>query len=93
LLQIAVTPDGASAMKSATYDSHVLSKLDQNSSCVVPGNRIQRAVKTRAKTEFVFGRNEGPCQRFHGWVDQLVAAGTETDTAALFADATEFHHP
>jgi phenylpropionate dioxygenase-like ring-hydroxylating dioxygenase large terminal subunit len=57
------------------------------------GNRIQRAVKTGAKTEFVFGRNEGPCQRFHGWVDQLVAADTEADTADLFANATVFHHP
>jgi phenylpropionate dioxygenase-like ring-hydroxylating dioxygenase large terminal subunit len=57
------------------------------------GNRIQRAVKTGAKTEFLFGRNEGPCQRFHGWVDALVAADTPADTARLFADATEFHHP
>ena len=57
------------------------------------GNRIQRAVKTGAKTEFLFGRNEGPCQRFHGWVDALVGADTPADTARLFAEATEFHHP
>jgi carnitine monooxygenase subunit len=57
------------------------------------GNRIQRAVKTGAKTEFVFGRNEGPCQRFHGWVDDLVAASDAAATAALFANAVEFHHP
>ena len=57
------------------------------------GNRIQRAVKTGAKTEFVFGRNEGPCQRFHGWVDELIAAPDEFATAALFAGAVEFHHP
>ena len=57
------------------------------------GNRIQRAVKTGAKTEFLFGRNEGPCQRFHGWVDSLVEAETPSHTAALFATATEFHHP
>jgi phenylpropionate dioxygenase-like ring-hydroxylating dioxygenase large terminal subunit len=57
------------------------------------GNRIQRAVKTGAKTEFLFGRNEGPCQRFHGWVDDLVAAPDEAATAALFANAGEFHHP
>ena len=57
------------------------------------GNRIQRAVKTGAKTEFVFGRNEGPCQRFHGWVDDLVNAPDPAATAALFADAVEFHHP
>ncbi len=57
------------------------------------GNRIQRAVKTGAKTEFLFGRNEGPCQRFHGWVDELIAAADPTATAALFANAVEFHHP
>jgi hypothetical protein len=50
-------------------------------------------VKTGAKTEFMFGRNEGACQRFHGWVDALVRAEAPTDTAALFAAATEFHHP
>lgn len=57
------------------------------------GNRIQRTVKTGAKTEFLFGRNEGACQRFHGWVDALVRAEAPTDTAALFAAASEFHHP
>jgi len=57
------------------------------------GNRIQRAVKTGAKAEFVFGRNEGPCQRFHDWVEQLIHAGTEADTAALLRGAGEFHHP
>jgi carnitine monooxygenase subunit len=57
------------------------------------GNRIQRAVKTGVKREFVFGRNEGPCQRFHDWVEDLVHAETEADTAALFAGAGEFHHP
>ena len=57
------------------------------------GNRIQRAVKTGVKSEFVFGRNEGPCQRFHDWVEDLVHAETEADTAALFAGAGEFHHP
>jgi phenylpropionate dioxygenase-like ring-hydroxylating dioxygenase large terminal subunit len=57
------------------------------------GNRIQRAVKTGAKSEFLFGRNEGPCQRFHDWVEDLIHAETEADTAALFAGAGEFHHP
>ena len=55
-------------------------------------NRIQRAVLTGIKPEFVFGRNEGPCQRFHGWVQRLIEAETPADTAALFAAATEFHH-
>ena len=34
------------------------------------GLRIQRAVKAGAKTEFLFGRNEGGGQAFHGWVDR-----------------------
>ncbi|MFN8021029.1 MAG: aromatic ring-hydroxylating dioxygenase subunit alpha [Acidimicrobiales bacterium] len=57
------------------------------------GLRIQQAVQTGAKREFVFGRNEGPCQRFHGWVEQLVRAESPADTAALFRAAEEFHHP
>ena len=57
------------------------------------GNRIQRTVKTGAKTEFVFGRNEGPCQRFHEWVDDIIAADSDDTLAALFAEADEFHHP
>jgi carnitine monooxygenase subunit len=55
------------------------------------GNRIQRAVKTGIKTEFIFGRNEGPCQRFHGWVENLVGAETFNDTVALFHASEEFH--
>ena len=57
------------------------------------GNRIQQAVKTGAKTEFLFGRNEGPCQRFHGWVEALIGAPDAAATAAVFAAAGEFHHP
>ncbi len=56
------------------------------------GNRIQRAVKTGAKPEFVFGRNEGPCQRFHTWVEDLVNAD-DAEFVRLFAEAGEFHHP
>ena len=43
------------------------------------GNGIQRAVKTGARTDFLFGRNEGGGQRFHRWVDALI----RTDDAAL----------
>jgi phenylpropionate dioxygenase-like ring-hydroxylating dioxygenase large terminal subunit len=57
------------------------------------GNRIQQAVQTGAKSEFVFGRNEGPCQRFHDWVEALIGAETIDDTYALFRAAEEFHHP
>ena len=38
------------------------------------GLGIQRNVKTGAKPDFLFGRNEGGGQRFHGWVDRLVDA-------------------
>ena len=51
------------------------------------GNRIQRAAKTGAKKEFLFGRNEAGGQRFHGWVDRLVAAETGDEFDALFAQA------
>ena len=51
------------------------------------GNRIQRAARTGAKAEFLFGRNEAGGQRFHGWVDRLVAAETGDDTRALFQQA------
>ena len=43
------------------------------------GLRIQRNVETGAKKEFVFGRNEGGGQRFHGWVQRIL----DTDDAAL----------
>jgi phenylpropionate dioxygenase-like ring-hydroxylating dioxygenase large terminal subunit/ectoine hydroxylase-related dioxygenase (phytanoyl-CoA dioxygenase family) len=36
------------------------------------GNRIQQNVKTGAKSEFLFGRNEGGGQRFHRWVEELI---------------------
>jgi phenylpropionate dioxygenase-like ring-hydroxylating dioxygenase large terminal subunit len=38
------------------------------------GNRIQKAVKTGAKSEFLFGRNEAGGQRFHRWVEALLRA-------------------
>ena len=55
-------------------------------------NRIQRAVKTGIKSEFLFGRNEGPCQRFHEWVEALVGAD-DAEFHRLFSEAEEFHHP
>lgn len=51
------------------------------------GNRIQRTVKTGAKAEVLFGRNEAGGQRFHGWVDRLIAAGSDDELADLFARA------
>jgi phenylpropionate dioxygenase-like ring-hydroxylating dioxygenase large terminal subunit len=54
-------------------------------------DRIQQALRTGAKQEVLFGRNEGPGQRFHQWVDRLVAADTPEDTRALFAAAGQHH--
>ena len=48
------------------------------------GNRIQKTVKTGAKSHFVFGRNEGGPQRFHRWTDALVAAKNEKDPLKLY---------
>ena len=47
------------------------------------GNRIQRSVKTGAKSHFLFGRNESGCQRFHKWVDALIATD-DADLPALY---------
>lgn len=43
------------------------------------GLKIQRTVKTGAKKEFFFGRNEGGAQYVHGWLDVLL----ETSDADL----------
>lgn len=43
------------------------------------GLKIQRTVKTGAKKEFFFGRNEGGAQYVHGWFDVLL----ETSDADL----------
>jgi carnitine monooxygenase subunit len=84
-------PDGERMVeieKQIDFLAHVVRDEDY-----ATGLRIQQAVQTGAKPEFVFGRNEGPCQRFHTWVEQLVQAETPADTAALFRAAEEFHHP
>jgi len=52
------------------------------------GLRIQRAVKTGTKKEFLFGRNEGGGQRFHGWVDRLIALDDAELEAAFGAGTT-----
>jgi carnitine monooxygenase subunit len=49
------------------------------------GNRIQRSVKTGAKPEFLFGRNEGGGQRFHRFVEALIDTD-DADLPALFAN-------
>jgi phenylpropionate dioxygenase-like ring-hydroxylating dioxygenase large terminal subunit len=51
------------------------------------GLGIQRAIASGAKTEFLFGRNEGGGQRFHRWVQALVDIEDPADgaLAALLA--------
>ncbi|MBU98311.1 MAG: (2Fe-2S)-binding protein [Acidimicrobiaceae bacterium] len=48
------------------------------------GNRIQKTVKTGAKSHFYFGRNEEGGQRFHRWTDALLAADSEEDLMLLY---------
>mgnify|MGYP003327454985 FL=1 len=36
------------------------------------GLKIQRTVRTGAKKEFIFGRNEGGAQWVHGWIDAIL---------------------
>lgn len=55
------------------------------------GKGIQRALRTGARTEVVFGRNEGGGQRFHRWVDALVGADDDAAFRALFDDAPVVH--
>ncbi|MSO60065.1 MAG: aromatic ring-hydroxylating dioxygenase subunit alpha [Ilumatobacteraceae bacterium] len=47
------------------------------------GLKIQRTVKTGAKKEFIFGRNEGGAQYVHGWFDALLET-PDDELAALF---------
>ena len=47
------------------------------------GLRLQKALRTGAKTDVLFGRNEGGGQRFHRWVDTLLATD-DIDVSALF---------
>ena len=52
------------------------------------GKRIQKAVKTGAKSECLFGRNEAGGQRFHRWVERLIQA-SDTDLPKLFAEGID----
>ena len=47
------------------------------------GLGIQRTVQTGAKTEFVFGRNEGGAQHVHGWIDRVLDA-SDAELDGLF---------
>lgn len=56
------------------------------------GNRIQRAIKTGARSHVMFGRNEAGGQRFHSWVDDLLATDSD-DLGALLGAAEAIHQP
>lgn len=51
------------------------------------GLALQQALATGARDHVLFGRNEAGGQRFHGWVDRIVAAESANDLAELFATA------
>ena len=70
------------AEKQADFLEHVVRDEDYYT-----GLRIQRAVKTGAKSEFLFGRNEGGGHRFHRWVDELIELD-DAQLAARFASGT-----
>jgi phenylpropionate dioxygenase-like ring-hydroxylating dioxygenase large terminal subunit len=47
------------------------------------GKRIQHALRTGAKDELMFGRNEGGAQHVHRWIDKVLSASDE-ELADLF---------
>jgi phenylpropionate dioxygenase-like ring-hydroxylating dioxygenase large terminal subunit len=50
------------------------------------GLRQQRALMSGGKSDVLFGRNEGGGQRFHAWLDRLLAT-EDGDLGALFAQS------
>ncbi|MDA0370162.1 MAG: Rieske 2Fe-2S domain-containing protein [Actinomycetota bacterium] len=52
------------------------------------GLKIQRTVKTGAKTEFVFGRNEGGAQYVHGWIDAIIDT-SDDELSELFRSGVD----
>lgn len=52
------------------------------------GNRIQKALKTGAKSELLFGRNEAGGQRFHRWVEEIIHT-PDDQLAKLFAEGID----
>jgi phenylpropionate dioxygenase-like ring-hydroxylating dioxygenase large terminal subunit len=70
------------AQKQADFLEHVVRDEDY-----ATGLGIQRSVKTGAKSEFLFGRNEGGGHRFHQWVDRLLALD-DAELAGVFDSTT-----
>ena len=48
------------------------------------GFRQQAALKNGGRKQVLFGRNEGGAQRFHHWVDRLIAAEDDAALEQLF---------
>ncbi len=97
--QLSPGPDPDSSMTTQTFlyrgepDAETVSLCEKQMSFLehvvrdedyATGLGIQRAISTGAKTEFVFGRNEGGGHRFHQWVDRLLETD-DADLPALFA--------
>lgn len=57
------------------------------------GKRIQRNLKSGAKTHVKFGRNEAGGQRFHGYVDRLVNAADHEAYREVLAAGEVLHQP
>ncbi len=75
-------PDGAmreAIAKVMAFLDHVVRDEDY-----ATGLGITRAMRTGAKDHVLFGRNEGGGQRFHRWVDALVATDDD-DLVELYA--------
>jgi len=53
------------------------------------GRRIQKALKTGAKPEVLFGRNEGGGQRFHRWVQAFIDAPDDDALNLLLAEGID----
>lgn len=69
------------AEQRADFYEQVVSEEDYST-----GFGIQRALAAGAKSEVIFGRNEGGNQHFHRWVDRIVAAD-DLDLSAVFKDS------
>ena len=76
------TPD---EVQSAEVDAHFafLERVVRDEDYAT-GLRQQKALKNGGRSHVLFGRNEGGAQRFHQWVDKVIAADDDR-LEALFA--------
>ncbi|HAP75710.1 MAG TPA: (2Fe-2S)-binding protein [Acidimicrobiaceae bacterium] len=89
LADFEVTPELAPLVEAQRrFLLHVVREEDY-----LTGNRIQMALKTGAKPDVLFGRNELGNQRFHAWVERLVQAESPDDFAATIRGGTVEFQP